>query len=87
MKKIISLVVCLALVLSCALSHAEEKVNLGSVTVNGEFSLQAAMMEGYSFHIKSMDNLQLTGVISSEDQTRPVLWLSPSMKRCLMSNE
>jgi len=87
MKKIISLVVCLALVLSCALSLAEEKVNIGSVTVNGEFSLQAAMMEGYSFHIKSMDNLLLTGVISSEDPTRPVLRLSISFDETLSDVE
>ena len=88
MKKAISLVVCLALVLSCALSLAEgNKTNLGSVTVNGEFTLQANMMEGYSFHISSMDNILLTGIISSEDPTRPVLQLSVSFDESMADVE
>jgi len=88
MKKIISLVVCFALLLSCAVSLAEtDKVNLGSVTVNGEFTLQANMMEGYAFRISSMDNGVLTGFISSEDLTRPVLQLSISFDESMSDVE
>jgi hypothetical protein len=50
MKKIISILLCLALVLGCAAAPAEtaEKTELGKVTLNGKFTIKGNIPEGFT---------------------------------------
>ena len=77
MKKVLSILLCLALLLSCAaaIGEAAEKTNLGSVNVNGDFTLQCAMPEGYSLKVTSSDNMGVSADLTSEDETKPILRL------------
>ena len=77
MKKLIALVLSLALLLSCcaALAEAGEKTEIGSINLNGAFKLQCTLPEDYEIHIANKDNEGLIALINSEDQTKPVMYL------------
>lgn len=74
MKKIISVLLCLALLLSCAAALAEtaEKTEL---KVNDELTLRAAIPEGYEMIDLTADD-QILYMLESSDKTKPVLVLS-----------
>ena len=57
MKKIISILLSLALLLSCvaALAETVAKETLGTLSVNGEFTIEAPIPEGYRMKIKRAD--------------------------------
>jgi len=78
MKKIISILLSLALLLSCTavLAEAAEKTNLGTVDVNGEFALNAAIPEGYTMHTINSDHTAILVTFTHEDPTKPLLVLS-----------
>ena len=78
MKKIISVLLSLALLLSCAAAFAEtaEKAELGTLSVNGEFTIQAPIPEGYKMTMKRQDAVRIIAVFKSEDETKPVMELS-----------
>ncbi len=80
MKKIISMLLCLALVLGCAASLAEAdtaaKINLGTLDVNGVFTLQCALPEGYEVNTLPADGDLVLAFITCEDPTKPNMVLS-----------
>ena len=78
MKKIVSMLLCLALVLGCAASLAEEapaKVSLGTIDVNGAFALQCGVPEGYQVTTIDGDGEMIIAQINSEDKAKPVMYL------------
>ena len=76
MKKLISLLLCAALLLSACAALAEEKTDLVTININGAVSLKGNLPEGYKFTIVEQDTLHMIGWIASEDLTKPVLQLS-----------
>ena len=52
------------------------KTNLGVIDINGAFSLQCKMAEGYTIQPLKSTSDQMVAVISSEDPLKPVLQLS-----------
>ena len=77
MKKIIALVLALALTLGCFAALAEEntKTQLGVVDMTGAFKLQCTLPEGYEINIEQKDNEGLTARISSSVEGKPTLLL------------
>ncbi len=80
MKKMLALILSLALLLGCAAmaeeANAAEKQNLGTITVNGAFSLRAKLPEGYQVSYKSVTNDLLIAVMTKEDTGAPIMTLS-----------
>ena len=78
MKKIIAMILSLALLLLAASAMAEdaEKVTLGTVSINGAFRLQCGLPEGYSPVPGTVTPEQVTAVIRSEDPNAPIMQLS-----------
>ena len=52
------------------------KTDLGVIDINGAFSLQCALAEGYAIQVIKSASDQMVAVISSEDPDKPVLQLS-----------
>ena len=52
------------------------KTDLGVIDVNGAFSLQCKLAEGYSIQTVKSASDQLVAIVSSEDPTKPILQLS-----------
>ena len=82
MKKIISMLLCLVMLMGITAAFAEtaatdEKVDLGSITVNGKFALKAKLPEGYTAQIfqVSSDSGYLVASIQCEDKTKPKMEL------------
>ena len=77
MKKIIALVLALALTLGCCAALAEEnaKTQLGVVDMTGAFKLQCTLPEGYEINIEHKDNEGLSATIASGDEGKPTLYL------------
>ena len=78
MKKIMAILLSLALLLGCAagLSETVEKQSLGTISVNGEFTIRGEIPEGYRIYpVKVSDNAIINEIISS-DQTRPMMAIS-----------
>ena len=78
MKKIIAIILSLAIVLCAAAALAEntEKVTIGTVSINGAFKLQCGLPEGYTPIPGTISPEQVTAVIKSEDPNAPVMQLS-----------
>ena len=78
MKKIISILLGLAVLISCtaALAETAEKSVLGSVYVNGEFTLKAAIPEGYTMETIDSDSNGIMVLFNSEDIDKPILLLT-----------
>ena len=72
-KKILSLFLGLALLLSCASALAGGEAV--TVDVRGRFQLKGILPEGYTLTIPSQDETQLDGIISSGDPEAPVIKL------------
>jgi len=75
MKKIISMLLCLALLCCCAASLAEAVVNQFTATVRDRFRLTGPMPEGYQYSIMSQDDLTTRAAITCEDPSAPVMTL------------
>lgn len=78
MKKIIAILLSLALLLGCAAGLAEEteKQSLGTIRVNGEFTLKGILPDGYEIWPIEMNDDEIFIRIVSEDETRPEMLLS-----------
>lgn len=78
MKKIIAILLSLALLLGCAagLAESEEKTTLGTIKVNGEFTFKGILPEGYKLvPFELSDDALLTRIVS-DDPAKPTLILS-----------
>ena len=82
MKKIISILLSLALLLGCTAAFAEgaEKTTLGTLSVNGEFTIEAPIPDGYVMKIKRADETRLQAVFTPDDETKPSLDLSVGLE-------
>ena len=76
MKKTFAILLCLAMLLSCAaLAEAPEKLYLATVNMNGAFDLQCSLPEGYGFQeVESTDDTYIA--VFKMDENRPMLTLS-----------
>ncbi len=76
MKKLFALFLSLALLGCCAsLAEAPAKTEVGSINLNGAFRLQCALPEGYEITTESKDDEGLSAMISTDDETRPIMHL------------
>ena len=78
MKKIIAILLSLALLLGCAagLAEGEGKQTYGTIRVNGEFTLKGILPEGYKVvPFELSDDAILTRILP-DDTTRPEMMLS-----------
>ena len=80
MKKIIALLLCLAL-LACgaAVAETDEKQDLGTVgtvSVSNAFDIKCKLPEGYKVSFIESDSSNIIALVSSEDATKPILTLS-----------
>ena len=82
MKKIIAMILSLALLLGCAAGFAgaaetaSEKAELGTVNVNGAYKIQGKIPEGYRLAIMSQTNTSLVSMLMPEDPAKPTVTLS-----------
>ena len=78
MKKIIALIVSLIMLAGTAsvLAEAEGKVTIGTISINGAFTLQCGLPEGYHPVPTSVTPEQVTAAIRSDDPLTPVMYLS-----------
>ena len=76
MKKIWTVLLCLALVLGCSAALAqEEKTNLGVINVNGAFTLKCAMPENYRVEVADVNSTGLRANILPLDAAKPSMIL------------
>ena len=78
MKKILSVVLVLALLLGCAsaLAEAPAKEKLGVISVNGQYTIQAALPEGYKVAVRYADVFYVRAAITKDEN-------SPKMELCV----
>lgn len=77
MKKILAMILCLALLGSCAaFAETAEKESIGTVNVNGAFNIKCKLAEDYTIAILQSDNSHITAIVSSEDPSKPMITLS-----------
>ena len=78
MKKLFALLLSLALALGCcaALAESPVKTELGSINMNGAFKLQCSLPENYDVNIISKDDEGLMAVVKTEDETKPMMFLT-----------
>jgi len=79
MKKIIALILGLVLLLACASAPAESagtRATLGEISINGAFSLQCGLPEGFKVTPLIVERDQLIATITSEDPIKPIMVLS-----------
>ena len=78
MKKITAIILCLVLALGAfALAESiETKTEIGSLDVNGAFTLKASLPEGYEIINYENDDLSSIWYIACEDTLKPIMILS-----------
>ena len=78
MKKLIALMLSLALLLGCACAVAEtaEKTEIPTLSVNGTFKLKGLIPEGYKLGIINQDSIGLTAIMGSSDAAKPQVTIS-----------
>ena len=80
MKKIIAILLSLALMLGCAAGIAEEaeagKQTFGTIRVNGEFTLKGLLPEGYKIIPFELDDDSILSYIRNEDPAKPEMTLA-----------
>ncbi len=80
MKKLIAVFLCLAVLLACAAVSAEEavqpKYTIGTISINGAFSLKCTIPEGYSVKPLIVDRDHTIANVVSEDPNKPIMTLS-----------
>ncbi len=81
-KKIMAVILSLALLLGCAAAVAEEpqavseKTKLGTISINGAFTLKVGIPEGYTLTPLVMNRDQVLSLFTSEDPEAPIMQLS-----------
>ena len=76
MKKGISILLALALLLGCCAAlgeSAERKTEMGTLDVNGSFTIQCAVPEEYDLSIQYQDTACIVGTLSSRDAAKPTV--------------
>ena len=76
MKKIIAIILGLAMLLCAVSAVAADKVTLGTVSMNGAFRLQSELPEGYTLTPMDVTPDQYNALIASEDPAKPAMQLS-----------
>ena len=78
MKKLIAIALSLVMLFCSAFALAEsnDKVTLGTISINGEFTLQCGLPEGYTPVPLVVSQDQIIAKIQSEDPQAPVMMLS-----------
>ena len=78
MKKIIAMILSLALLLGCAAGFAEadEKAVLGTVNVNGLYKIQGKIPEGYQLVILNQTNTNIVCMLMPQENTKPTVTVS-----------
>jgi hypothetical protein len=71
MKKMLSLLLCAALLLTCAAALADT----ASVDIRDRFQIKGTLPDGYKLSVLSQDDLVLEGEISSDDPAAPIMRL------------
>ena len=80
MKKLLSIILILALLLGCTAAGEETaaKVPLGTVDINGAFTLQCGIPEGYTPHPVVATSDLVLATLNSEDPDKPMMTLAVS---------
>ena len=79
MKKLIAVILSLALLVcaaTAAAEAAEDKITLGTLSINGAFRLQCGLPDGYSINPGTVTPDMITASLRSEDPAAPVMQLS-----------
>ena len=78
MKKLIAILLCLSMLAGCAAAAAEtaEKTHLATVDVNGVFSLQGRVPDGYRIQEIETTDSSYVAMLTAEDTRLPLLTLS-----------
>lgn len=80
MKKVMAVLLSLALLLGCAAvaetAEKEEIGKVGSVDIYGAFSLKCRIPEGYRFVIEDQDTTGLSAKLASEEAGKPEVFLT-----------
>ena len=79
MKKLLSLILSLALLLGCTAALGEDtegKVPLGTLSINGAFTLQCGVPEGYTPTPILANSDIIVAVLKSEDPEKPQMYLT-----------
>lgn len=79
MKKMIAILLCLMMLLSCAAmaeSIPAEKQSMGIVGINGAFELKCAIPEGYKLEVLANENNSLLAQVTSGEAGKPSIVLS-----------
>jgi len=78
MKKIISMLLALTMLLSCgaALAEAAEKTQMGSLEMKGAFTLKCALPEGYTLVTVEETPEKMVATLVPADQKKPFVTIS-----------
>jgi hypothetical protein len=78
MKKIVAIILSLALLLGCAAAFAEtaEKAELGTVNVNGAYKIQGKIPEGYRLAILNQSSTAIVAMLMPADSAKPTVTIS-----------
>lgn len=73
MKKLIAVLLCVVLALSCAMALAEEstKVDYSEVTVNGAFRIRGLTPDGYKVEYIANEGMPIMMAFANEDTAKP----------------
>lgn len=78
MKKIVAVMLCMAMLLGCAaaLAEAKEYTNIGTISIFREYEARCLLPDGYTMTSVNLDNGGLMRVITNEDKAKPGIVLS-----------
>ena len=82
MKKLLALLLAVMMALACTASLAEEeapaneKIDIGTISINGAFALQCGLPEGYAITPIYADQSHVIALVEHEDKTQPRMVLS-----------
>ena len=76
MKKALAVLLCVLLMWAAASAEETEKTKIGSININGAFTLQCGLPEGYRIQPIRITRDQLVAVLTSQDPEMPVMHMS-----------
>lgn len=78
MRKILAVILSVMLLLGAASAAGEsaDKIAIGTISINGAFTLQCGLPEGYALSPVKVSQEQIIAMIKSEDPEKPVMVLS-----------
>ncbi len=78
MKKMLAVLACLAMMLTCcaALAETDTRVSMGSIDVNGAFELVCTLPDGYTYTALVNESGRLMGTVTSEAEGAPAMMIS-----------